>query len=235
MVTRSVIFLSLICLILSSGCGENSPLDHQDSFPQVPAGSLTALQFPTGNGCRWKYQLVNGNHSYTLEISGTKNMGGDTVRILKNDSLVPIDQIASLYSYPVSSSFFKKDLDSYKEYAYDLLLSTDQNYTIKNIPKRVVWEFPLYVGKEWEVGKTQTIIYTRKVISSKNTLGMPAGTFDNVYYVEEYANIPESSDFTLPPNKYWLVPYIGVIKYEYTDLSSGFTNIYQLAEFVKGI
>lgn len=230
--------LSLILLALVSGCGEQTPLEHQDSFPQIPSDSLTALQFPTGDGCRWKYRLSRGDHSYTSEVSGTKNISGSTVRILENDSEIPVDQIASLYGLPISSSFFTKDLNFYTEYAYELWLGDSQTYEFKNIPKRNFWAFPLYAGKEWEAGRTQTfpqIIYTRKVISDGNTEGVPAGTFDNVYYVEEYPDVPDLPDFQLPPNKYWLTPYIGVIKYEYTDLFTGITKVYQLTEFVKGI
>ena len=52
MVKRSIIIL--LC-IMASGCGEESTFEPQDSVPEVPTDSLTALQFPTADGCYWEY------------------------------------------------------------------------------------------------------------------------------------------------------------------------------------
>ena len=77
------------------------------------------------------------------------------------------------------------------------------------------------MGKEWVVSESLTIpeiIYTRKVVSHKNTITVPAGTFENVYYVEEYSSfvgLPDEEE--LPPAKYWIAPGVGVIKYEFAD------------------
>jgi hypothetical protein len=93
------------------------------------------------------------------------------------------------------------------------------------------------VGKEWTVSKSHLIpeiTYTRKVVSDRGILTVPAGTFKNVYCVEEYASIPDLPIDEEKPSKYWLAPDVGVIKYEYLDPILNVTNTYELSEFRKG-
>jgi len=233
MVTRSVIVL-FFC-ILFTGCGEDYPFETQDLEPKIPPNSLIASRFPTADRCYWNYVSLSEDHSYVMEIAGAKNILGYPAKILKNDSIVPIDQLSSLYGYPIITSFFTKDMDSYTEHAYELKpWFIEGSYVQKNYPKRVLWSFPLYEGKEWQVWKSlipPEVTFTRKVVSVGNVLSVPAGAFRDVYYVEEYSSIPTLPEIQEIPNRYWIAPDIGIIKYQYLDLRSGETRTYELKEF----
>jgi len=231
---RLSIFLALLAVIIS-GCGE-SPFEPQDSAPVEMPGALTAFDFPTADGSLWEYVSVDGEHTYTVRIDGTQNVGGVAVRIQESDSEIPITQQGLLFGVPVRNSFFTKDIDSYTEHAFDLwVASIEDTFFQRNLPKRVLWSFPLYVGKEWTVSKSfnaPEIIYTREVVSDSNVVTVPAGTFSNVYYIEEnsvFAGLLDEEQ--LPPSKYWIVSDIGVIKYEFWDPFFNVPTTYELSKF----
>ncbi len=234
---RSVAASVLLCAVIIAGCGEGNPFEDQDSVPIETPGSLSALHFPTADGSRWTYISADG-HTYTAEVAGTRNIGGVTARVMESDSAAPVDQIAALYGIPIRTSLFTKDLDSYTEHALELWLDIlNDTFFQRNIPKRVVWSFPLYAGKEWIVSKSYTVpefTYIRKVISDNGVITVPKGTFKNVCYVEEYFSVGDLPADTEAPNKYWLAPDVGVIKYEYVDPMLNTTQVYELKGFTKG-
>ena len=229
-----------LCAITILGCGEGSPFEPQDNVPVEIPGAFLARHFPTADGSSWEYISDDGQHTYTAKINGTRNIGGSAVRIQETDSEIPVSQLGMFYGFPIRNSFFIKDLDSYTEHAFDLwLASADDTFLQRNSPKRVLWSFPLYVGKEeWIVSKSLTvpeISYTRKVISDNGVVAVPAGAFTNVYYVEEYALFADlPPDVEILPSKYWLAPDVGIIRYEYSDPIFDTTITYELVTFQKG-
>jgi len=228
----------LLCIIIVAGCGEENPFEDRDYVPEEIPGSLSALDFPTANGSSWTYVSADGEHVYTTRVDGTRNIGGVAVREMESDSEIPVDEIAVLYGFPTRTSLFTKDLNSYTEHALELWLDfIDDTFFQRNSPKRVLWSFPLYVGKEWVVSKSRSIpeiTYTRKVLSDNNTVTVPAGTFNNVYYVEEHISITDLPSDGELPNKYWIAPDVGIIKYEFVDSMYSTTQTYELEEFRKG-
>ena len=242
MVMRFWTFYALcfaLCAIIIFGCGEGSPFEPQDAVPVEMPGAFLARHFPTADGSSWEYISADRQHTYTVKIDGTKNVGGSAVRIQESDSDIPVSQLGMFYGFPIRNSFFIKDLDAYTEHAFELwLASVDDTYLQRNSPRRVLWSFPLYAGKEWVVSKSLTIpeiLYTRKVVSDNGVITVPAGTFAGVYYVEEYALFADlTPDEEIPPSKYWLVPDVGVIKYEYADPIFDIDAIYELTSFERG-
>ncbi|MFC1714986.1 hypothetical protein ACFL6S_15060 [Candidatus Poribacteria bacterium] len=234
------LFFALFAIIIV-GCGE-SPFEEEDSVPVEMPGALSALDFPTADGSLWEYVSVDEDHTYTVQINGIRNLGGSVVRIQESDSETPVTQLGALYGLPIRNSLFIKDLDAYTEHAFEFwLANVDDTVFHRNLPKRVLWSFPLYVGKEWESIFSEwlfgpEIIYTRKVVSDKNIITVPAGIFDGVYYVEEQAPVddllPDSEE--IPPNKYWIAPGVGIIKYEFLDPFFNVTVAYELRTFEKG-
>jgi hypothetical protein len=158
--------------------------------------------------------------------------------VLQDYSLTaPVDYFSSMIGFPIHNSFFTKDVDSYTEYAYELWLDVlDDTFFQRNSPKRILWSFPLYVGKEWTVSKSRSepeITYTRKVVADKGVLTVPAGTFEDVYYVEEYVSIAGFMTGEEASSKYWIAPDVGVIKYEYVDPFFETTRTCELGDFKK--
>ncbi len=149
----------------------------------------------------------------------------------------PVDYFSSMIGLPIHDSFFTKDVDSYTEYAFDLWLAAlDDTFFQRNSPTRILWSFPLYVGKEWTVSKSRSepeITYTRRVVSDNGILTVPAGTFESVYYVEEYVSIPGFMTGEDASSKYWIAPDVGVIKYEYIDPFLETTRTCELGDFTK--
>ncbi len=154
-----------------------------------------------------------------------------------NPLLAPVDFFSSVMGVPIHDSLFTKDVDSYTEHASELWVAEWNNtFFQRNSPKRILWLFPLYVGKEWTVSKSRLepeITYTRRVVSDKGVITVPAGTFEDIYYVEEYVSIAGFTTDEEAYSKYWIAPDVGVIKYEYIDLFFGTTQIYELGDFKK--
>jgi len=227
----------LIFMLFVAGCDEEYPFEAQNAVPADISGAYSVLDFTTADGCLRTYTSTYDDHTYTVRINGTQNLGGFAIKIMENDSEIPVDRLSSLYGIPISTSFFTKDVGFFTEHAFELwLASIGDGFFQRNSPKRVLWSFPLTAGKEWIVSETRifpVIKNTRKVISANNTVQVPAGTFSNVYYVEDYFLFDDSLDNEEPPSKYWLEPGVGIVKYEYVDALINTAIVYELSEFNK--
>ena len=134
---------------------------------------------------------------------------------------------------PIFATYFLKTPRAYTESAFDVYVSFLSNPVLhqKHFPPRLLWDFPLQIGKEWTVFETKTMPVhrvIRRVIATNVSVTVPAGSFNNAYLVEEeivdLSPLPAlkvSDDFqTLEvadyePAKYWVVPDVGVVKYQY--------------------
>ncbi|MGB9596176.1 MAG: hypothetical protein ACPL7B_07825 [Candidatus Poribacteria bacterium] len=233
--------LLIICIfafsIYFTGCDVEEPFEVEGSVPTLDSRAFTALDFPSADGDSWEYVTNNGEISYTATISGTKNIAGSTVRILKTDANIPTDYTSAAFGFPIRYFYFTKDLHSYLEYGYDLwvefLGESGDTYFQRYQPKRVAWSFPLDEGKEWIVSKSYTepyYTYTRKVISTNENVSVPAGNFSNVFHIQESVSAEGQSDTFVIAN-YWLARGKGVIKYDYVDPYSDGVITYELRRF----
>ncbi len=224
--------LFIVCLLFP-GCDSENPLELNKIDLSK---NLTAVNFPTADGTEWVYISSDGTHSFTVKVSGTRNVGGYVTRTMEINSELPVDFIGSVYGFPVRKIHFTKDLDSYNEYAFELWLDfADDTYFQRYLPKRVIWSFPIYECKEWQVTKFYTfpgLTYTRKVISGNNTISVQAGKFDNVFYIEEYVSTEVDTEKQLIA-KYWITANIGIVKYQYLDTQDGSIKEYELFKFKK--
>ena len=134
---------------------------------------------------------------------------------------------------PIFATYFLKTPRAYTESAFDVYVSFLSNPVLhqKHFPPRLLWDFPLQVGKEWTVFETKTMPVhrvIRRVIAANVSVTVPAGSFNNAYLVEEeivdLSQLPalklsddlqtlELADYE--PAKYWVVPGVGVVKYQY--------------------
>jgi len=126
--------------------------------------------------------------------------------------------------FPISAIYFIKTTDSYIESAFDAYIEfwEDPIWHQKHFPTRKLWQFPLQVDAEWEVFQNAfpEITTTRKVVEDKVEVTVPAGVYNNAYLVEEHAFSAGEQPILEKPNRYWVVPDVGVVKYEYTDFTS---------------
>ena len=140
------------------------------------------------------------------------------------------------FDLPLFATYFLKTPQAYTESAFDVFVSFLGNPVLhqKHFPPRLLWDFPLQVGKEWTVFETKTSPVhqvIRRVIDADVSVTVPAGSYNNAYLVEEeivgLSQLPAlklSNDFqtlgaaNYEPAKYWVVPDVGVVKYQYTYL-----------------
>ncbi len=135
---------------------------------------------------------------------------------------------------PLFATYFSSTPQAYIESAFDVYVFFLDNPVLhqKHFPPRLLWDFPLQIGKEWTVFETKASParrVVRRVIDADVSVTVPAGNYNNAYLVEEeivgLAELPAlkfSDDFqtlegaNYEPAKYWVVPNIGVVKYQYT-------------------
>ena len=175
------------------------------------------------------------------EISGnvlTEN--GEEARVFR----IPVDHLTANALYyrfdsdfwgidaPIAGTYFLKTAQAYTESAFDVLNTSVPPQ--KHFPPRLLWDFPLQIEKEWTVFETKTspgYQVIRRVINANVSVTVPAGSYNNAYLVEEeivgLSQLPArklSDDFQrweaarYEPAKYWVVPNVGVVKYQYTYL-----------------
>jgi hypothetical protein len=161
--------------------------------------------------------------------------------------------------FPLFATYFSRTPQAYTESAFDVYLFFLDNPVLhqKHFPPRLLWDFPLLVGKEWTVFETKTssaLRVVRRVTDSDVSITVPAGSYNNAYLVEEeIVGLPQlpalklSDDFqtleaaNYEPAKYWVVPDVGVVKYQYpyilteTELANGaVVNIIVSGDFELG-
>ena len=125
---------------------------------------------------------------------------------------------------PLFATYFSRTPQAYTESAFDVYVGFADNPVLhqKHFPPRLLWDFPLQIGKEWTVFETQTLPLrrvVRRVIDAPVSVTVPAGSYDNAYLVEEEI-IGLSGPSGLQgyePAKYWVVPNVGVVRYQYTS------------------
>jgi len=223
--------------------------DWGETPPKKPSG-LLAMEFPTKNGSSWEYIDSQGNtHILRIDgiksINGvthriSENAFGKANIPEEEGQNAPKVTITDFYSanalyiqvngtfiqapFPISVTYFTKTGDAYIESAFDAYIEflDDPIWHQKHFPVRNLWQFPLQVGSEWVVFQNDfpAITTKRKVVADKIAVTVPAGTYNNTYLVEEHAYGADEQPIMEKPNKYWVAPDVGVVKYEYTDFTS---------------
>ena len=128
-------------------------------------------------------------------------------------------------AFPIFATYFLKTPYAYIEAAYDAYIIGAENpiFHERHAPHRTIWDFPLKLGKEWVVFEKMThptVRAIRRVVGVNEPVTVPTGSYD-AYVVEEeiLARQPDSDagqSSTISPAKYWVVPNVGIVKYEYT-------------------
>ena len=254
---RIYVFTSmLIFVVFILGCGENGLFDADtnlpDELPPKPAG-LTALDFPTANGSLWTYSDTDTGVRHTLSIDGVRDINGTINRRLKNSTrdtttdvfaangwYIRLDGEYARAPLPIITTYFFQTTDAYIETAFDAFVEFLDNPTFhqKHFPTRQLWQFPMQLNTQWVVFRTSTtpqFTTIRRVVSDRESITVPAGTYKNAYLIEEFTYMGEADNpppDEAPTARYWVVPNVGVVKYEYTDYTSSFEEIVRGYELI---
>ncbi len=243
------ILASCLIFVLLTGCGDEGLREPhgKTTLPPLDTRGFNAIDFPTGTGTAWTYVNVDTNQEFTVRIEGTRDIGGTTHRELTISEMSPVEpdtipyrvvehlaanayylridsDFYDAFPFPISATYFFKTADAMIESAFDAYVFVLDNATVhqKHSPARLLWEFPLEVGKEWVVfDKTvgTSVQVTRTVVEKDTPLRVPAGTYSTYVVYEEviYGDSSDSSIFLIgPPAIYWLAPSVGVVQYRYT-------------------
>ena len=268
--TRSIISAALLMPLLALlNCGEDGLIQSHGevSIPPPDSSNFRAVDFPTNNGSAWTYVALDTERQFTLRIEDTRDIGGFTHRQMTVSEMRPLQPINreaidhlsanNLYfrffsddfysddfykvAVPIFATYFLKTPNAYIETAYDAYIGGENPiFHEKHAPRRIIWDFPLTLGKEWVVFEKLTlpaVRVIRRVVGVNETITGPTGSYD-AYVVEErivgkqlHSTTEQSA--TIPPAKYWVVPNVGIVKYEYSlffELEQPIRRIFELIE-----
>lgn len=249
---RSVIYFTIILLSCLFGCSEEGVFEKTadlSDYPSPEEYEFSAVDFPSANGSSWTYIETELQVEYTEKIDGVRNINGTTCRRLKHQLLggttdflssngfyLTADGEYAFRPYPVSATYFKKDLDSYTELAFEICLKGPDNLCVdeedsegkpvvhdtfkqEHFPPRKLWAFPMQVGNEWTVFKkpTNVAITVVRNVADIVPVTVPKDSYPNAYLVEERLYFGGTIDKIdkEPDALYWVVPGVGVVKYQY--------------------
>lgn len=244
--------------------GYTPPSEYEFSaldFPSANGSSWTYLETELEIEYTVKIEGVRNIGGKTCRRVKHQLLGAPVDFLSANGFYVRLDGEYLRNPFPISATYLQKTMDYYTEYAFEVCTpssedpcidaedsegSSIQHNTIKqeHFPPRKLWKFPIQVGSEWTVFKQstpQTITVVRNVaeIVSVNT---PSGSYSNAYLVQErlYFGDPKQQEDKKPDALYWLVPEIGVVKYQYYDYTtqsseqSPLTRTFVLKEWQEG-
>ena len=226
---------------------------HGDvNIPLTDSTGFQAVDFPTNNASAWTYVALDTEQEFTLRIEDTRDIGGFTHREMTISEMHPqqperfnreaVDHLSANNFYfrffsddfysdefykdavPIFATYFLKTPNAYIETAFDAYIGGDNPiFHERHAPHRIIWDFPLKLGKEWVVFEKMTlpaIRVIRRVVEVNEPVAVPTGSYD-AYVVEEeivrrkHDGGAEQSSI-IPPAKYWVVPSVGIVKYEFT-------------------
>ena len=143
---------------------------------------------------------------------------------------------------PIYATYFFKSSTEFAERAFDLYFGSTMPPIMHNVHPnfRKLWVFPLRKDVEWTVLEqtvSPTVRVKRRVVDDQVSISVPAGYFTDGYLVEEIiegkeaftsssnesTKLEDLRDNTQPPDdtnllpaaRYWVIPHVGVVKYEY--------------------
>ncbi len=134
---------------------------------------------------------------------------------------------------PIFATYFLKTSQAQIESAFDVILPSRVLHLKHFTPYRL-WDFPLKTGKAWTVLEKvtePTAHVIRRVLDEDVPVTVPDGDYDAYLIEEEIVGLSEEKavkqSTTDPsqlevaryePAKYWVVPNVGVVKYQYSQM-----------------
>lgn len=246
---RTYCYIFFILFLFIVGCSEEGLIDPHGETNLTPpdtTGTLQAIDFPTDTGSAWTYININTEKEFTVRVRGTRDISGTTHRQLTISTITPVepdeinlvavDHLAANafffrtdtdffdgFPFPIIATYFNKTPQGIVESAFDVFLPIQNPvFHQKHFPERLLWDFPLEVGKEWTVfDKTigNPVSATRFVAEKDVVVSVPAGNY-STYVVYEEVIYGDSEEPTIrlisPPAVYWVAHSVGVVQYRFS-------------------
>lgn len=193
--------------------------------------------YPLAVGNNWTYQDPEGTE-IIFEIIDTIQIqlaDGKTVKsyvLEKTNTAEELENVAD-YSYLGHELDENGNITGILQHAQNIVPGTED--TIMFVPFLPLYKFPLIPGWKWSVNFQAKLVpelfpLDRGIdefeVLSEETVTVPAGTFENVFQVQEsfhWIYELEGPDFDLDitvANK-WLAPDVGIIKFTQTQTRGG--------------
>ena len=133
----------------------------------------------------------------------------------------------------VIATYILKTSQAQIESAFDVV-SPLRVFHLKHFAPYRLWDFPLKSGKSWTVVEKTTeptVQVIRRVLDESVPVAVPDGNYDAYLIEEEIVGLSEETAVKLSaadpsqlevaryePAKYWVVPEVGVVKYQYNQM-----------------
>ncbi len=133
----------------------------------------------------------------------------------------------------VIATYFLKTSRTQIESAFDVA-NPSRVFHLKHFSPYRFWDFPLKKGNSWTVVEKTTeptVEVIRRVLDEGVPVAVPDGNYDAYLVEEEIVGLSEETTVKLSnadppelevaryePAKYWVVPNVGVVKYQYNQM-----------------
>ncbi len=195
--------------------------------------------YPLAVGNTWRYRDSEGTQ-ITFEIIDTIRIqlkDGETVEsyvLKKTNTAEGLENIAD-YSYLGYSYDDDGNVTGVLQHATNITPGSED--TVMFVPFLPLYKFPLITGWQWQVRFEAKLVpelfpldsgLDEFEVISEETVTVPAGTFQNVFQVQEsfhWIYELDGPDFTLDTTitQKWLAPDIGIIKFTQSQTRGGIT------------
>ena len=191
--------LSVIFILFLINCGKNkNPVQSNLEF--------TIDQFPMQVGAQWEYYVLDSLID-CAPIFGC--IDSATVTIL--------DSVPSMIEGANEHWLF--DFRGEQKVVTQTVRIDEVELLWSNYVLRFPLEFPMKVGDSWPNNAGWSIFDTDSIfVVDQRNIVTPSGSYNNAYYLTgEVHGCEESATFNI-----WIVPYVGIVKIEYSALATGF-------------
>ena len=185
--------------------------------------------YPLAVGNIWRYRDTEGTQ-IIFEIIDTIQIqlkGGETVESFvfqKSNTAKGLENVVD-YSYLGNTIDEEGKISAVVQHATNVTPGSED--TMMFVPFLPLYKFPLFVGRKWHVNFEAKLVpelfpldsgVDEFEVLSEETVTVPAGTFENVFQVQEsfrWVYDPDVLDFSLDTTvvQKWVAPNVGIIKF----------------------
>ncbi len=193
--------------------------------------------YPLAVGNIWRYRDAEGTQ-IIFEIIDTIQIqlkGGETIEsfvLQKTNTAEGLENISD-YSYLGNTIDEEGKISAVVQHAQNIIPGSED--TMMFVPFIPLYKFPLFIGRKWHVNFEAKLVpelfpldsgIDEFEVLSEETVTVPAGTFENVFQIQEsfhWVYDPDVLNFSLDNTvvQKWLAPDVGIIKFTQSQTRGG--------------